>query len=680
MLAPVTSPEAIAQYFSQETQKGRAGQQTLADLFGAADTLASANQLRLAAELYRNWIAFNMSDPLAHMAYFNLAVLLRRLDDFPGAINALAECARLKPEFHQARINLGRVFEDAGHIPRALEQWNQAVAGLSGVSAETQKLKLLALQQSGRVLEAAERFEAAENLLKQAIDLRPDLPESAQHWIALRQRQCKWPVLSPSEYVTRRQLLDAMSPISLALHADDPLFQLGRACRYNRNLVGRPAPVAAAASPEATARQPNKRLRIGYVSSDLREHAVGFALVEVFELHDRSAFEIFAYSLGADRPADATQARFKAAVDHWSDVSSQDDDHVAQEIAEDGIDILVDLNGYTKNARAGIFARRPAPVIVNWCGYPGTMGSAYHHYLIADAHIVPPGSEIFYSEKVLRLACNQPLDRKRRIDHGALTRAEEGLPEDTFVFCCLNGMQKITPEVFALWLRILQDTPGSVLWLLSGGADVDERLRQLARADGVDGERLLFAQKRPNALHLARMSLADLFLDTFPYGAHSTAADALTAGVPVLTRPGRSFASRFCASVVRAAGLDDFICETVDDYVRKAVTIASDPRIIRHYRHKLAAHRDKSVLRDMNATARRLEELYLDMQAARDADALPVPELVNLDAYYEIGAALDAEQACFADDASYFAAWQTKLVEWNRHTPLSPDSRLWRRP
>ncbi len=676
MLAPATSPELIAQYFRQETDKARAGRQTLAELFGAAETLSSANQLRLAAELYRNWIAFNPGDPLAHMAYFNLAVLLRRLDDFPGAITAFAECARLKPEFHQARINLGRAYEDAGQVGRALDQWSQAIAGLSGVTAETLKLKLLALQQSGRVLEAAERCEAAEGVLKQAIELRPDLPESAQHWIALRQRQCKWPVLAPSDYVTRRQLLDSMSPISLALHADDPLFQLAKAHRYNRNLVGRPDIQPLASKP----RNRSERLRIGYVSSDLREHAVGFALVEVFELHDKSQFEIFAYYFGEDRPADATQARFKASVDHWTDITALDDDRAALEIAEDQIDILVDLNGYTKNARAGIFARRPAPVIVNFCGYPGTIGSAYHHYLIADPHIVPPESEVFYSEKVLRLACNQPLDRKRRIDHGALTRADEGLPEDAFVFCCLNGMQKITREMFLLWLRILQGAPGSVLWLLTGTQDVDDRLRAFAGENGVAPERILFAQKRPNALHLARMSLADLFLDTFPYGAHSTAADALTAGVPVLTRPGRSFASRFCASVVRAAGLDDFVCESVEDYVRKAVTIASDhPRILQHYRHKLAAHRDSSVLRDMNATARRLEQLYLEMQAACDADDLPVPDLANLDAYYEIGAALDAEQPTFPDDASYFAAWRTKLIAWNQHTPLYPDSRLWRR-
>ncbi|WP_363346011.1 glycosyl transferase [Methylocystis echinoides] len=678
MLAPATSPEAIAQFFQQETEKARSGQQPLAELFGAAETLSSANQPRLTVELYKIWIAFSDANPLAYMAYFNLAILLRRLDDHAGAINALAECARLEPKFWQARINLGRVFEDSGFLVKALEQWNLAVAGLSGVTAETLKLKLLALQQSGRVLEAAERFDAAEHMLKQAMELRPDLTESTQHWLALRQRQCKWPVAAPSEYVTKRQLLDGMSPISLALFADDPLFQLAKAYRYNKTLVGRPT-IRPLRSPAECGETAGERLRIGYVSSDLREHAVGFALVELFELHDRSKFEIFAYYFGDDRPADETQARFKAAVDHWTDIAKLDDDRAAMEIAEDRIDILVDLNGYTKHARAGVFARRPAPVIVNWCGYPGTMGSPYHHYLIADAHIVPPENELYYSEKVLRLACNQPLDRKRKIAWDALTRADEGLPQDAFVFCCLNGMQKITPEMFSLWMTILRETPESVLWLLTGAQAVDDRLRELAAQSGVAPERLLFAQKRPNAQHLARMALADLFLDSFPYGAHSTAADALTAGVPVLTRPGRSFAARFCASVTRAAGLDALVCATFDEYVQKAIAIGSDRGLAQRYRAQLAQGRDASVLRDMNAAARRLEELYCDMRDARDADALPVPDLANLDVYYEIGAELEIERANLLDDAAYFAAYHEKLEEWSRRAPLSPDARLWRR-
>lgn len=678
MLAPIIPPESIAQFFNLEISRARSGEQTLAQLFGAAEKLSVANQGRLAAELYKNWIAFNCGHELVYMAYFNLAVVLRSLDDHAGAINALTECSRLKADFHQARINLGRIYEDSGHVDKALDHWTRALDGLSGVSAESLKLKLLTLQQTGRVLENAEKLEAAENILKQAIDLRPDRTDAIQHWISLRQRQCKWPVFAASEHVSNRQLVEGMSPMSLALHADDPLFQLAKAYRYNKNLVGGHAPLSLSGGQAGCCGKSSGRLRIGYVSSDLREHAVGFALVELFELHDKSKFEIFAYYFGDERPADETQARFRAAVDCWRDIKHQDDEAAATEIAEDGIDILVDLNGYTKNARTGIFARRPAPVIVNWCGYPGTMGSPDHQYLIADAHIIPPEHEIFYSEKVLRIPCNQPLDRKRKIDHGALTRADEGLPEQAFIYCCLNGMQKITPSVFSCWMRVLREVPEGVLWLLSGGDDVDDRLRRMAGEQGVEPTRMLFAKKRPNALHLSRIALADLFLDTFPYGAHSTAADALTMGVPVLTRPGRSFASRFCASVVRAAGLDDLVCASLEDYVKQAITIGRSHEIAARYRETLRNGREKSVLRDMNGAARRLEHLFVEMRSARANNALPVPNLLNLDLYYEIGIELDLEQMNDVDDAAYLQAYREKLAELARRSPLVPDDRLWR--
>jgi predicted O-linked N-acetylglucosamine transferase (SPINDLY family) len=675
MLAPLAPPEDVARIFNAEVVRARSGALSLAELFGAAERLNSANQGRLAAELYRNWIAFNESHELLYMACFNLSVILRSLDDYAGAINALHECVRLKPDFLQARINLGRVYEDSGNIGKALEHWGVALKGFTGVTAESLKLKLMTLQQMGRVLENAEQFEAAEDLLRQAIELRPDRTDSIQHWIALRQRQCKWPAIVRSEHVTTRELTEGLSPMSLALHADDPLFQLAKAYRYNRSLVGGARPLRL----PANFKKAGERIRIGYVSSDLREHAVGFALVELFELHDKSKFEIFAYYFGEARPADETQGRFKKSVDHWIDIAQLDDDAAAAEIADDGIDILVDLNGYTKHARPGIFARRPAPVIVNWCGYPGTTGSPDHHYIIADAHIIPPEYEIFYSEKVLRIPCNQPLDRRRRIELCALTRADEDLPEGMFVFCCLNGMQKITSKVFALWMTILREAPRSVLWLLSGGDAVDERLRGAAGEQGVDPARILFAKKRPNALHLRRVALADLFLDTFPYGAHSTAADALTMGVPVLTRPGRSFASRFCASVVRAAGLGELICESADDYVRRAVEIGNDNALAKKYRHKLFQARDSCVLRDMNAAARRLEDLYLEMQDAREKGALPTPNLINLDAYYEIGADLDAERVNELDTAAYLDLYRAKLADLERRAPLSPDNRLLRR-
>jgi len=676
MLTPANRIENPVELFQSAVARARTRQSSLLDLFQQSETLRVAGQIPLACELYKHWIAWNGSHDLLHMAFFNYAVALRDTGDMPGAIVALRECLRIKPDFAPAKINLGRVLEDAGDAGEAVAQWTQLVADLSIVNGENVRHKVMALHQLGRVLEGAENFAGAEDALRQALDLRPDKAEAAQHWISLRQRQCKWPVVAPSEGVPLTRLMDGMSPMSLAVHADDPLFQLAKAYRYNKSLVGRP--VGAPLAPRAfKPKGKNERIRIGYVSSDLREHAVGFALVELLEHHDRSRFELYAYYCGDDRPQDETQNRLKASIDCWVDIKGFDDSRAAMRIADDEIDILVDLNGYTKHARTAIFAYRPAPTIVNFCGYPGTMASPYHQYLIADPVIVPEENKIYYSEKVLWIGCNQPLDRKRAISSRRPTRAEAGLPEDAFVFACLNGMQKITANTFRLWMNILEATPNSVLWLLTGNEDVNERLRQQAEKIGVSRERILFAQKAGNPDHLARIPLGDLFLDTLPYGAHSTAADAITMGLPVLTLQGRSFAARFCSSVVTAAGLPELVCTTAEDYFARAIDYARNPEKLAALKTKLQAGRDTSLLRDMPGSAKRLESVFEEIYGDLLANRVPMPDLTNLDIYYEIGAELDLENIETLSDDAYRALYRRKLEEIDEHRRLPRDSRLW---
>ena len=509
------------------------------------------------------------------------------------------------------------------------------------------------------------------------MELRPDKSETAQHWIAVRQRMCEWPPLRESEHVTRRQLINSMSPISLACYADDPMFQLAKAYRYCQSFVGRPDVSGFARNPVRQVTGTGERLRVGYVSSDLRSHAVGFALSEVLEWRDAGRIETFAYYIGEARRGDDTQERLRNSFDHWTDFAELSDRQAAEKIAGDGIDILIDVNGYTKHARTAIFAYRPAPVIVNWCGYPGTMGSPWHNYVVADPVIAPPEHEIYFSEKVLRIGCNQPIDRRRAIDPRTPGRAEAGLPETGVVYACLNGMQKITESVFSRWMTILAQVPDSVLWLLSGDAATHERLRAAAAARGVAPDRLLFAAKAGNPQHLARIALADLFLDTSPYGAHSTAADALTMGVPVLTVPGRSFASRFCASVVTAAGLPDLVCATTDEYVRRAIALGRDPVALAAAKGRLQAARETCVLRDIPALARRLEELFWQMQEEAERGATPVPDLAQLDVYFEIGAGLDLAGLEALDDVAYRALYREKLESWNSCAPIPPDRRFW---
>jgi len=657
-------------------ERARSRQLSLPELIQFAHGLRG-DGARMQVEFYKNWIAFNSDHPLVHLVYFNYSVALREAGDLAGAINALQECIRLDPKFAPARINLGRALEDGGDSAQALGQWRGLVDASASVTPGGIGYKLMALQQIGRVLENSEQFADAEDALRQAVELRPDKTEAGQHWISLRQRQCKWPTLLPSEHASPKQMLDAISPISLAAYADDPMFQLAKAYMYNKTSVGRPetGPIGPIAPRKKTAT--GKRLRVGYVSSDLREHAVGFALCEVLELQDKSKVEIFAYYCGDPRSGDATHARIRAAVDQWRDIGGLSDLQAAQKIADDAIDILVDLNGYTKHARTKIFAYRPAPVIVNWCGYPGTMGSPYHHYLIADRHIIPPENEIYYSERVLRIPCNQPIDRKREISAFSPTRAQVGLPDHAFVYASLNGMQKLTANCFARWMTILRDVPDSVLWLLTGDAETNQRLRDAAGERGVGAERVIFAQKAANPYHLARISLADLFLDTSPYGAHSTAADALTMGLPILTLQGRSFASRFCSSVIAAAGLEDLICHTPEAYVQRAIAFGRDPESVARYRDQLQLRRESSVLRDIPALARRLEELFWQMQSECERGATPQPDLTNLNIYYEIGAELDLENIELLDEQSYRSLYLERLAKWSAYAAIPPDKRFW---
>ena len=653
-------------------------QSSIVELFVAADRLARAQEPQQAADLYKTWIARNGSSELLHAAYFNYGVALSKLGDHAGAINALRASIRLKPDFYPPYINLGRALEDTGQLGTAVTEWLALVTSLASVNGDAVKHKLIALQQIGRVLESTSTDSAAEDALKQSLEINSSQADVVQHWIALRQRQCKWPVVEGWELVEAKALMRHISPLSLANLADDPMFQLARAYRYAKDTIGIPA---GAGEHEAAVprRSDSRKLRIGYVSSDLREHAVGFGMTDVFETHDRDQFEIYAYYCGIKR-TDPTQARIKASVDGWCEINGLSDQQAARKIAEDQIDILIDVNGYTKDARTKVFALRPAPIAVNWFGFPGTMGSPYHHYIIADPFIIPEGQELYYSEKVLRLPCYQPNDRRRPVAQRP-QRKDEGLPDDAFVYCCLNGMQKITPSVFQAWMRILAEVPNSVLWLLGGPAPTNARLHQLAQKHGIAENRLIFAGKKPNPEHLARYPLAEVFLDTFPYGAHTTAADTMWMGVPVLTVPGRGFASRVCASVVRAAGMSELICPTADVYVTRAIEFGRNREKLAAVKEKLARSRDTCVLFDTPSLTRNLEDLFRQMWKDYEAGSLPVPDLTNLDVYCDIGAEINLETAAAATtDEAYRSRYEDKLKAWHGTYPLPSDTRFWKHP
>ncbi len=648
----------------------------IAELVGSAQALATRGQVALAAELYRDWVALNPDDPLLHAAEFNRGVLLATVGDTHGAVEAFSAAIRRKPDFLPPYINLGAAYERLGAGAQAFGHWSHVTASLAALNGDSIAWKATALKQMAQMLEGARRLSEAEDTLRQVAELTPWQRDVVQHWISLRQRQCQWPLLQPLAGHDRAALLRRIAPLSIACHADDPMMQLAVSHAHTSKDHGAPERFRVTADfADRVGQLPGRRLRVGYLSSDLREHAIGSLMAGMFALHDRSQVEVFVYYCGVPQE-DATKARIRDAVEHWRDITPLDDDAAEALMIADGVDILVDVNGHTRSARTRLLARRPAPIIVNWLGFPGSMGSPYHHYIIADPTIIPPGHERFYSERVARLSCYQPNDRARPTGAGQTpTRAEHGLPEDATVFCSFNGTQKITPFVFARWMAILRGAPGSVLWLLKSCDEVEARLRAQAAAAGVAPERIVFAPIVGNRLHLARYALADLFLDTLPYGAHTTASDALWMGVPVLTVPGRSFAARVCASLVQAAGLADFVCHTAEEYVARAIAFGRDRAALASFRGRLLEGRESALLFDTPRQVRELEALFRGMWDDFAQGRLPQPDLTNLDTYLDLGAAMDHGTAEASFDISLDQRWRDAVARRHAYSPLPIDQR-----
>ncbi|MCA8886137.1 MAG: hypothetical protein KDA35_05905 [Hyphomonadaceae bacterium] len=660
--------------FVTALQKVTTGSLGLNELIVAAQQLTSAGQPDLARQLYQVWIAMNGDHPLLFIIHFNCSTLLAQAGDHAGALASLRAALAVNPDFAPAHINLGSALERAGDAAAAVEQWKAGVERLSAITGDSIEYKLTLLKQLSRVLSDNQQHEAAEVALTQCLDLNKEQRDVIEQYAAVRLAQCKWPIAAVPAKLTRAGFVTRFHPLSSCAYSDDPLQHLGLSHRYADALA--PGVTSASDRRRAPIGQ-GRRLRIGYVSSDLRAHAVGYLMANLFEAHDPSAIEVFIYYCGI--PADdGINRRIKTAAEHWSDIRALSDDDAAAQIATDEIDILIDVNGHTRDARLGIFARRPAPIQVNWLGYPGSMGTPYHHYIIGDEWVIPKDHELYYSERVLRLPCYQPNDRKRIVDETPPKRSEHDLPEDAFVFCCFNAAHKITRFSFERWMAILNQTPDSVIWLLDYNTETNARLRTAAETYGVASERLIFAKKVPNPRHLARYPLADLFLDTAPYGAHTTASDALWMGVPVLTYTGRSFASRVCASLVRAAGAPELITNSPEAFIARAVALATTDRLsLQELRQRLIANRDSCALFDIDGLARKLEGLYAQMADDYRAGALPRPNIANLSAYLEIGANIDHDSTEIGAVNDYHAIYRAALAARHENAPMQADGRLW---
>ena len=370
-------------------------------------------------------------------------------------------------------------------------------------------------------------------------------------------------------------------------------------------------------------RPQSQKIRVGYFSADFHNHATGYLMAELFELHDKSQFELVGFSFGPI-VNDEMRQRLEKSFDQFIEIGKKSDLEVAKLSRDLNIDIAVDLKGFTQDARTGIFAHLAAPIQVNYLGYPGTLGADYIDYIIADKTLISPELQSYYSEKVIYLPNSyQVNDRKRLISDRQFTKQELGLPENRFVFCCFNNNYKILPVTFEGWIRILKAVEGSVLWLLQDNSWAVENLKKEAEKQGIAPDRLVFAKLLPLPEHLARHRLADLFLDTFPCNAHTTTSDALWTGLPVLTLMGSTFASRVAASLLNAVGLPELVTTNQADYEVLAIELAKSPKKLADIKLKLARNRLTTPLFDTPLFTKNLEAAYIKMMERYQADLQP---------------------------------------------------------
>ena len=560
-------------------------------------------------ELIRQAIGVNGNIAAAHN---NLGKALLDLKQSEEALASFDRAVALDPKFAEAHVNRGNTLVSLRRSQEALASYGKAIA-LKPDYAEAHRNR-------GNVFSTLKRYDEAFAAYDKVLALRPNLTGIEGHRLYAKMQHCDW-----SNWDA--ECAHLISSIRNGHPATQPFIFLAIPSSSSDQLQCARLWIASHYPPARPLwqgeRYDHDRIRIAYLSADFRQHPASLLMAGMFEFHDRSRFEVTALSFGVDDNSEIRR-RVKAAFEHFIDVRTHSDDQIADLLRTLEIDIAVDLMGFTTDCRTGIFARRPAPIQAHYMGYPGTMAAPYIDYVIADRLVVPDGQHAFYTEKPVVLPNSYLVnDAKRPIADRTFTRSELALPSTGFVFCCFNSNHKITPYIFDCWMRILERVRGSVLWLLQDNAKAADNLRKEAQARGVDAERLVFATRMPPSEHLARHRAADLFLDTLPYNAHTTASDALWAGLPVLTCLGETFVGRVAASLLNAAGLPELVTTTLEDYERLAIELAANPDRLAAIRAKLSDHRLTTPLFDTRLFTSHIEAAYSAMYARHQADLTP---------------------------------------------------------
>lgn len=565
-----------------------------------ADRLGKAQRTADVIHLYQHWLA-RCQTQVNYIINFNLGVTLGALNQIEGAEKAYRAAIEQHPNFAQAWFNLGTLMERQRKHQDALDIWQSMLDKQMITPENSRDLYVMCENNLGRLKEELKQYKSAEEHLFRSLTVDPMQPKVIQHWVHLRQKQCAWPVMAPIEGLGIGDLIKYTSPLAMLSLSGDPGLQLATSIHFAYTRVNYRTPQLAPAQGYQ-----HEKIRIGFLSSDFCMHAVSLLTVELFELFDRQRFELYGFCW-SNEDGSEVRARVIKAMDHFIRIKDLDDVAAAHCIVSHEIDVLVDLHGLTSGARPNIVAAKPAPVQMTYLGFPGPTGLPGIDYVFADQFLIPEHEKPYYSELPLYLPhVYQSSDRKRPV--GVIpTREQCGLPSDKFIFCSFNNNYKFNEEVFDCWLRILRRVPNSLLWLLADNQWAQQNLIEHASKQGIDTARLIFAPRVAPADYLARYTAADVFLDSYPFNAGTTANDALFMGLPVLTRSGRTFAARMAGALLTALKLPELITYTLQDYEDRAVQLAEQPALLADIKQRLIAGRETSPLFDMPQFVRDFE-------------------------------------------------------------------------
>jgi predicted O-linked N-acetylglucosamine transferase (SPINDLY family) len=533
------------------------------------DQLQTQGEVDKALQLYEAWTEHS-SDPNKFVALFNYGSLLQGNGDLKKAEAAYRNCIQLNAGLSQAFVNLGLVLERQGRHDEAIEQWSLVVAqGLMKATAD-KAIQVMALNHIGRLYEKLKKYDLAEQALAQSLGIDPKQPGVIQHWVHIRQKACQWPVYKPMPTLTTNDMLMSTSPLAMLSLQDDPVIQLLSAHAF----VGRTYGFAEENLCQG-ANYRHAKIRIGYLSGDLCTHAVGLLMADFLEAHDRRHFEIYAYDFS---PEDGTayRARLKNAFTHFKNVGHLTDRQTAELIRDDEIDVLIDMHGLSSGARPGVCALHPAPLQGTYLGFIGTTAMPWLDFVVADRQVLPEELTPYFTEKPLYLEGSFLPFNKCDDTLPTLSRESLQLPQDAFLMAAFGNVYKLNEDLLDAWIAILRQSDRAVLWLMDDNHFTTEQLKIKISCYGIEEGRVVFSPRSNYTEYLARLKLADLFLDSYPYNCGSTTRDVLNCGVPIVTLRGKTMVSRMGASMLTALGMEELITNDFDEYVQLAVKISND--------------------------------------------------------------------------------------------------------